>query len=117
MRSLILVSVFLCSVTFAGEVEETMRLAPKYEAKAEVVLWDMTRVDLLNDEYAIEVEWPKKWAEAIGQSLYYSIVTNKKPAIILLIKDKKSESRYIYRLQTVAAKHGIKVYLEEVSDE
>jgi len=72
---------------------------------------------LLNDEYAIEVEWPRKWAEAIGQSLYYAAVTNRKPAIILLIKDKRSESRYIYRLQTVAAKHNIKIYLEEISSD
>jgi hypothetical protein len=101
----------------AGEVEESRRLASKYKAKTEVVLWDRTRVDLLNDEYAIEVEWAPKWAESIGQSLFYAIMTDRKPAVIVLVKDKKAEARYIYRLQIVAAKHGIKVYIEEVDDE
>ena len=104
----------LSSPVIAGEVEECQRLAPKYNAKIEVVLWDQTRVDLLNDEYAFEVDWSRKWAEAIGQSLYYAEVTGKKPAVILLIKNKKAETRYIYRLQTVAAKYNIKVFLEQV---
>lgn len=103
--------------TYAGEVEETRKLAEKYHAVAEYVLWDSTRVDLLSDEYAIEVEWPRKWAESIGQCLYYAQVTGRKPAVILLIKDKRSEAKYIYRLQTVAAKHNITIFLEEIEDE
>ena len=87
-------------------LEECRRLAPEYNAKLEVRLWDGTRVDLLNDEYAIEADWPQKWAEAIGQSLYYAELTGKKPGIILLVKDFKAERRYIYRCQTVCAKFG-----------
>ena len=117
LKSMIFILIIFTSSAFAGEVEETRRLAEKYKAQAEVVLWDLTRVDLLNDEYAIEVEWPRKWAEAVGQSLYYAEVTKRKPAIILLVRDKRSESKYIYRLQTVTAKHGIKLYLEEIDDD
>ena len=40
--------------------------------RKEVVLWDMTRVDCLAKDFAIEFDFAKKWAEAIGQSLYYS---------------------------------------------
>lgn len=32
----------------------------------EYLLFDKTRVDCLTDEYAIEVDFAKKWAEAIG---------------------------------------------------
>ena len=46
-------------------------------------------VDCLSSEYAIEVEWNKNWAEAVGQSLYYASATGRKPAIILLCE--KSE--------------------------
>lgn len=42
------------------------------------------RVDCINDEYAIEVEWNKDWYEAVGQVLYYAAVENRKPGIILL---------------------------------
>jgi len=96
------------------ENDESDRLAPKYAAKREVVLWDSSRVDLLNDEYAIEVDWAKKWAEAVGQSLYYAAVTGKKPGIILLVKDRRKEAAYIYRCQTVCVKHGIKLWVEVV---
>ena len=93
------------------EAEWCAELAPKYNAKVEVRLWDKTRVDLLNDTYAIEVDFAKKWAECIGQALYYSAVTGKKPAC-LLIAEKNSEERYVYRCQTVCAKHGIKLFVE-----
>jgi len=110
----------LCGIltlcTFGGEVEECQRLAPKYNGSLEVVQWDLSRVDILNDEYAIEADWSYKWSEAVGQSLYYAILTGKKPAIILLVKDRKKEARYIYRCQTVCAKHNIKLFLEDVDE-
>ena len=104
----------LIGTLVGGEPDETKRLASKYKAKTEVSLWDRTRVDMVNDTYAIEVDWAPKWAEAIGQSLYYAEVTKLKPAIILLVKNKTTESRYIYRAQIVAAKYGIQLYIEEV---
>jgi len=107
----------LCQQLQGGEVEECQRLAPKYNAKVEVVQWDHTRVDLLNDTYAIEADWSYKWAEAVGQSLYYAELTGKKPAIILLVKDKTKESKYIYRCQTLCVKYNIKLFIEEVEDE
>ena len=51
----------------------------------EVILWDMTRVDCMTKDYAIEFDFAKKWAEAIGQSLYYSKLTGKSPAIVLIL--------------------------------
>ena len=42
------------------------------------------RIDLLNDEYAIEIDFAKKWKESIGQSLWYALNTNKKPGIVLI---------------------------------
>lgn len=103
----------------AGEVQEVQRLAQTERwagAKLEVRLWDDTRVDLLTDTHAIEADWPHKWAEAVGQALYYAQVTGKKPGIILLVKDLKAESRYVYRCQTVCAKHGITLWIETVQE-
>lgn len=124
----VIVSLLAISWCFAGEREEVSRLSGKYgnvewnamdqriwkPARTEVVLWDMTRVDMVNEDYAIEVDYPEKWAEAIGQSLYYATVTGKKPGVIVLVTDFQKDMRYVYRLQTVAAKHGISVWVENV---
>ena len=100
---------------FGDENSESDRIASKYNAVREHVLWDKTRVDLLNDEYAIEVDWSKKWAEAIGQSLYYAEVTHRKPGIVLLVKSLPEERRFIYRCQTVCAKYDIRLWVEKVN--
>ena len=43
-----------------------------------------TYVDCVTDEYAIEVDFSKKWAEAIGQSLMYAAELERQPGIILI---------------------------------
>ncbi len=50
-------------------------------------LSDKTRVDCLTDTHAIEYDFQHKWAEAIGQSLHYSLMTGKKAGITLICKN------------------------------
>lgn len=64
----------------------------------EYVLEDRTRVDCLTDEYAIEFDYAKKWAESIGQSLYYSKKTGKKPAVAI-ITNGENDFKYIQRIK------------------
>ncbi len=64
----------------------------------EHVLQDRTRVDCLTDEYAIEFDYAKKWAESIGQSLYYAKMTGKKPAVAIIMTSIKDE-KYIERIK------------------
>lgn len=104
-------------LNYPSETEAVKMLAEKYQGEVEVRLWDSTRVDLLTEEYAMEADWSYKWAEGIGQALYYAEVTGKKPAVLVLVKDLKKETKYIYRLQTVAAKYGIKVFIEVIEPE
>lgn len=66
----------------------------------EYVLPDKTRIDCLTDEYAIEYDYAKKWAESIGQSLYYAKMTGKKPAVAIIVAD-SSELKYVNRIKTV----------------
>ncbi|WP_422079248.1 hypothetical protein [Sulfurimonas sp.] len=73
-------------------------------------LKDKSRVDCLTAEYAIEVDFANKWAEAVGQSLFYSIMTGKKAGIYLIIEQKKEE-KYFHRLNKVAKKFNIKVWI------
>jgi len=85
------------------------KIAEKNDWEQEVVLWDGTRVDLVSDTRAWEVDWPVKWAEAIGQALYYVEVTVKEPGIILLVRDMDRERRYVYRCAVVCAKYDIRL--------
>ena len=68
--------------------------------KKEFRLWDMTRVDCLTKDYAIEFDFAKKWAESVGQSLYYSEMTHKKPAVVLILT-KWTDMRYVKRVERV----------------
>lgn len=47
---------------------------------------DGTRVDLLFINKACEIDWATKWAEGIGQSIYYGLKTDRPPLVILLAK-------------------------------
>ena len=53
------------------------KLAREIGGRVEVVMKDGTRCDILTSSYAIEVDFAKKWAEAIGQSLNYAMHTGK----------------------------------------
>lgn len=76
--------------------------------RKEAVLWDMTRVDCLAKDYAIEFDFAKKWAESIGQSLYYAKITGKKPAVVLILTS-IGDYKYVKRLERLD--NGIKVFL------
>ncbi len=73
-------------------------------------LLDRTRIDCLTDEYAIEVDFSKKWAESVGQSLYYAEMTGKKPAVALIVRDNRKDKRHLKRLRVLANKFDIKIY-------
>ncbi len=60
----------------------------------EYVLDDGARVDCITDEYAIEFDFASKWAEAVGQSLYYALKTEKKPGIVLIL-EKETDRRFL----------------------
>lgn len=81
----------------------------------EFVLDDKTRVDCLTAEYAIEVEFAPKKFEAIGQTLFYAIQTNRKPGI-LLIMEQKADQRHLDRLTVVASRYGIKIWVIRPED-
>lgn len=70
---------------------------------------DKTRVDCLTAEYAIEVDFASKWAEAVGQSLYYAEMTGKKPGVLLILED-GGDSRHLERLVLLARRFGIQVW-------
>ena len=74
----------------------------------EYVLDDRTRIDCLEPKYATEYDFAKKWAECIGQALYYSIKTNRKPKCAIILRSSK-DIKYLNRLKTVADKYDITI--------
>lgn len=110
---IIFYSIFLCSAQkrLNKEVYYQNAFAKIINGKTEYVLDDKTRVDILTDKYAFEVDFANNWAEAIGQSLYYSIKTKKKAAILLIIEDFRRDNKYLNRVKTVAIRHNISIYI------
>ena len=90
-----------------GETKEKHFVEAYCKGQIEVVLPDKTRVDCLTDEYAIEFDYANKWAESIGQSLYYAKMTGKKPAVAIIMK-KPTDERYIKRIEL--AQKDVKIF-------
>ena len=72
----------------------------------EVVMRDGTRCDILTSSYAIEVDFAKKWAEAIGQSLNYAMHTGKSPAVALIVLS-SSDNKYVERVRKISSRYGL----------
>lgn len=105
------------------EDDETERLAAKYYARDQVVLSDQTRVDLLSEDWAIEVEYARVWKSSIGQAVHYSIVANRDypegkraPAVLLLIQDPVRDRKYVIQCGRVCRRLGINLFWELVGD-
>ena len=78
---------------------------------SEYRLKDQTRVDCLLDDYAIEVDFAQKWAESIGQSLYYASQTSRKAAVLLIMEDDVKDQKYLRRLEDVSQRHKIDIWI------
>ena len=72
----------------------------------EVVMRDGTRCDILTSTYATEVDFAKKWAEAIGQSLNYAMHTGKSPAVELIVLS-SSDNKYVERVRKISSRYGL----------
>ncbi len=77
----------------------------------EVILADKARVDCVTETHAIEFDFAKKWAESIGQSLYYAEALHKSPGIVLIIEDREKDQKYTERVKSIADKSGITLWL------
>ena len=90
-------------------------LAEMLDAEMEHVLFNDRRVDLLftagGEDYATEVDWCQKWAEGIGQSIYYAAVTQRKAGLILLTKrSRKDDERDIASARLACSRTDIRLW-------
>ena len=97
-----------------NEVAWSKHIAAEMGGIAEYVCADGSRCDVLTDTHAVEIEWATKWKESIGQAVLYGVLTNRKPAVILLVRNKRDERRFILRCALVCSKVGIRFEIRKV---
>lgn len=91
-------------------------LAAELKAQHEVPV-EGGRIDVMTDTEAIELDWPHKWHEGLGQALHYADATGKK-AVLALISysqgpDKlQTKSRERFDLvEKNCNKHGVRLVI------
>lgn len=89
------------------EVEYQTYWCNKNNGIMEYKLSDKTRVDCLTDTLAVEVDFANKWAECIGQAIYYGKMTNRQPACLLIMENGEKDLKYLKRLRRSAYKKGV----------
>ena len=112
---LLSLTLLFSSKVFANEADNVKYYCNKVNGEIEYMLKDRTRVDCLTKDTAFEFDFAKKGYEAIGQSLHYSTLTNKKAGIYLIIKNPK-EYKYINRLIKICKIYDIElIIVQDVS--
>lgn len=78
-----------------------------HNGQLEYRLNDNSRVDCLTANYAVEFDFANKWAECIGQALYYGVQTKRQPACVLIMENYEKDLKYLYKLRRAAYKKGV----------
>lgn len=91
---------------YAEKVYQT-QWCKAHNGKMEYRLSDKARVDCLTDTLAVEFDFANKWAECVGQALYYGRQTKKQPACVLIMENGEKDTKYLYRLRRAAYKKGV----------
>lgn len=113
LRLAALLLICLACPAAAAEKDYQAEWCDQHNGVMEFVLDDQARVDCLTDLHAVEFDFEHKWAESIGQALYYGIKTGKKPGVVLIVSTVR-DNPYFDRLKTVARRHGITVWIMEM---
>lgn len=75
------------------------------------------RIDVMTDTEVIELDWPHKWHEGLGQALHYADATGKKPVLALISYSQDPERlqpsslERFKMVERVCAKQGVKLII------
>lgn len=100
----ILFMILLSTPVFAAkryylEAEYQKAWCSARSGQMEYVLNDKTRIDCLLPTMAVEFDFANKWAECIGQALYYGQKTGRTPACVLIMEHPEKDQKYLRRLR------------------
>jgi len=87
--------------------------AAQVGGRTEVTAGDGTRCDILTDSYAIEVDFARKWGEAIGQSLNYGFQFNRQAGIVLIL-EKPSDRKHLIRVNSIIQHYDLPLKVWEM---
>ena len=86
-------------------------------AQTEVLLPDRTRIDILTKTHAWEVDYAHKQYEAIGQSLFYALSSDRNAGIMLLFDHTSVvHQKHYLRAKLVCQKTGISLFVINMSE-
>lgn len=85
------------------------RFCTQRGGQMEVVLPDKTRIDCLTTRHAWEVDFADKWAEGIGQSLYYASQTGKIAGLVIIVEDMDHDLRYLLRIRRLLDYYKVRI--------
>ena len=85
--------------------------------QVEVRQEDGTRVDCLTKCYAVEHDFAVKWAESVGQSLYYAAMTGKRAGIVLIMENPEKDQKYLDRLKKLIEYHCLDITVWTIKPE
>ena len=105
LKKLLLLKLLVTLPLFGKQSERYYqeKFAKEIGGQVEVVMKDGTRCDIRTATHAIEVDFARKWAEAIGQSLHYALHTGKSPAVALIVLS-PSDNKYVERVRKISAR-------------
>lgn len=99
----LLACLFFVNTAFAAHLNSEKHYqnlwCSEHSGQAEVVLPDRTRADCITATHAIEFDFGPKWAESLGQALYYSLQTGKRAGIVLILES-PNDRKYFIRLNS-----------------
>nr|DAO24370.1 MAG TPA: hypothetical protein [Caudoviricetes sp.] len=113
LNKLLVISLFLFTIApcyakrLHPEAEYQKAWCDKRGGLMEYKLSDKTRVDCLLPNMAVEFDFANKWAECIGQAIYYGRQTNRQAACVLIMENGEKDLKYLYRLRRAAYKKGV----------
>jgi len=87
-----------------------------HNGEMEVIMPDHTRCDCLTNTHAIELDFGAKWAESIGQSLYYGLQTGKIPGVVLIL-EQDTDRKYWIRLNSTIQYYGLPIDTWETNED
>lgn len=67
---------------------------------------DSTRVDCLTENNAVEFDFASKWAESVGQALYYQKKTKKRGKVVLILENIEKDMKYFNRVKELSVDYN-----------